>query len=139
MTAKKPAARKSSAKLPAKPLVFSPDGSITFHFPERRVVWDPPLVGGMTQLFDIERRVVDDADERVWSATARWIVAVSDEVYGIKLDLAQLPNWALSMDVRRAIINHFLTVPFDLPTFELPGLRVTATPGPPTDGQPELD
>ena len=134
-------AKKAAPKAP-KPIEWGPDGSITFHFPKatpQLVRWEPPLVGGMTQLFDIERRVVDDPDERAWSATARWIVAVSDEVYGIKLDLAKLPHWALSMDVRRAIINHFLTVPFELPTFELPGLTVVAAPRPATDGQPELD
>lgn len=149
MTQKKTPAKKAAPppSTPAGPaVVFRKDGSIQMKLPGQTVVVPAPTVGQLSQIFEIDERypiaLPGDAPEKLaseWDSSARYMSEMLREVFGIEVAAADLPHWAVSFRVRRAFLDHWLTVPFDLPHSDLPQKSTAPEPeAPKTEPTPPL-
>lgn len=131
--ATKRAAPQGSAKTTPKPPKFNKDGSIELDLGKAgQVKLTQPTIGDIGLIFSIEESI--DADtprgsKNDWQVLPRFYVEVLDQVYGTKVNMEDLPGWTVNPAVKLAVINHFFSVPFDLPPSALPA-PATVAPAP---------
>lgn len=132
------------------PLVFEKTGAVRLLLPDPHgeVTLEPPTVGQLRQIFELDEAHAPaaagtpEADAN-WASTAEFFVGVFSKVYGLDVDVDALPGWMIRYSVRVAVINHWLSVPFDLPASAPVRPRAIPLPAPDplavTGSEPILD
>lgn len=107
------------------PVTFNKDGSVDLlgkHL-------DPPTVDQLERLFEIDERQRPNPDAEVdetetktgkgdWKFAALFL-SEALEVFGYKVPVGDLPAWSVQPSFRRALLQHWITIPFDLPPSNL--------------------
>lgn len=112
---------RSTAKGKA-PLRFVDDGTIEYdHLDGVTHILDAPTIGQLRRVFEVDGKHqfpvgdVKDADlTELWDLTVRFMSDVF-AIFGVAIPVDEWPHWAASNDVRRAVMDHWLSVPFTLP------------------------